>query len=199
MKIVIIGASGTIGQAVVDELSPRHEILKVGNTRGEYQVDITSEDSIKALFAKIGPFDALASCTGKVNFSPLDKMTSALFHTGLNSKLMGQVNLVLLGLAHIKDKGSFTLISGILDQDPIVSGSSAAMVNGAIDAFVRSAAIELPRGIRINSVSPSVILESMSKYGPFFRGFEAVPAKRAALAYSKSIEGSQTGKVFRVV
>jgi NAD(P)-dependent dehydrogenase (short-subunit alcohol dehydrogenase family) len=118
---------------------------------------------------------------------------------GLRDKLMGQVNLVLVGRELIADGGSFTLTTGVLTYDPIRSGSSASMVNGAIEAFVRAAAIELPRGLRINAVSPGVILEAMPAYAPFFRGHEPVPAARAALAYAKSVEGARTGQVFAVL
>ena len=104
-----------------------------------------------------------------------------------------------VGREHIADGGSFTLTTGVLSHDPIRAGSCASMVNGAIDAFVRAAAIELPRGLRINAVSPGVILESMPAFGPFFRGHEPVPAARAALAYSKSVEGALTGQVFSVL
>ena len=71
------------------------------------------------------------------------------------------------------------------------------MVNGALESFVRAAAIEL-RNQRINAVSPSVIAESMDAYGAYFRGFEPVPAKRVALAFSRSVEGAQTGQIYRV-
>ena len=126
-------------------------------------------------------------------------MTDADSRVGLNDKLMGQVNLALLGREFLNDGGSITLTSGVLSHDPIRAGSSASMVNGAIDAFVRAAAIELPRGLRINSVSPGVLLESMPAYGPFFRGHEPVPGARVALAYSKSVEGARTGQVFEVL
>jgi NAD(P)-dependent dehydrogenase (short-subunit alcohol dehydrogenase family) len=111
---------------------------------------------------------------------------------------MGQVNLAQIGRDHLNDCGSITLITGILGEQPIRTGSSASMVNGALEAFVRAAAIELPRGIRINAVSPNVFVESMPAYGPYFRGFEAVPVARAALAFSRSVEGAQTGQVYRV-
>ena len=112
---------------------------------------------------------------------------------------MGQLNFVLIGREFIADGGSFTLTSGILSHDPIRMGSSASMVNGAIDAFVRAAAIELPRALRINAVSPGVLLELMDAYAPFFRGHEPVPAARVALAYAKSVEGARTGQVFDVL
>jgi len=109
------------------------------------------------------------------------------------------VNLVLVGRDHVTNGGSFTLTTGVLDHDPIVQGSSASMVNGAVNAFVVAAAIEMAHGQRINAVSPGVIEEAMASYGPFFRGFLPVPAARAALAYAKSVEGAQTGQVYRVL
>ena len=199
MRIVLVGASGTIGQAVAKELAERHEIVKVGSKSGDVQVDVTDAASIRAGLKQIGPFDALVSAVGKVKFAPLADMAEADYAIGLKDKLMGQVNLVLVGREFIADGGSFTLTSGVLTYDPIRFGSSASMVNGAIEAFVRAAAIELPRGLRINAVSPGVLVESLPGYGPFFRGHEAVPGARVALAYAKSVEGARTGQVFEVL
>jgi len=198
MKIIVIGATGTIGSAVVKELSQRHEVVKVGKSSGDIHVDITNLDAIKAFFQKVGSFDALVSTTGNVKFAPFETMDAAAYQIGLESKLMGQVNLVLIGRQFISPGGSFTLTSGILSQDPIKFGSSASMVNGAIDGFVRAAAIEVSPGIRINAVSPTVLLESMPSYETYFRGFEPVAASRVALAYSKSVEGQQTGQIYQV-
>ena len=103
-----------------------------------------------------------------------------------------------LAAEYLRDGGSITLIGGILAEQPIRQGASASLVNGALEAFVRAAAIELPRGLRINLVSPTVFIESMPAYGPYFRGFDAVPVARAALAFSRSVEGAQTGQVLRV-
>ena len=140
--------------------------MAVGSKSGDVRLDVTDAGSIRAGLAQIGPFDALVSAAGKVKFAPLDAMTEADYAIGLKDKLMGQVNLVLVGREFIADGGSFTLTSGVLAHDPIRFGSSASMVNGAIEAFVRAAAIELPRGLRINAVSPGVLLESMPGYGP---------------------------------
>lgn len=198
MKIIVIGASGIIGKAVVKELESRHEVLAVGHQQGDYQVDITEQSSIATLFKTIGKVDGIILTTGKVHFAELSEMNDATYAIGLKDKLMGQVNTVLIGQSYLRDGGSFTLTSGVLSHDPISQGSSASMVNGALDAFVKSAAIELPRGLRINCVSPSVITEALDSYGPYFRGFKSVDAAHVALAYSKSVEGKQTGQVYRV-
>ncbi len=198
MKIVIVGATGTLGQAVSAELGQRHELVRVGHTHGELQCDITDTASIRALFERIGPFDALVSTTGSLHFAALAEMHDTEYRVGLDSKLMGQVNLVLIGRDFIGDGGSFTLTSGVLNEDPIRFGSSASMVNAAVEGFVRGAAIELPRGLRINAVSPTVVEESMPRLAAYFRGYQPVSAARAALAYAKSVEGAQTGQVYRV-
>lgn len=199
MRLLVIGGTGTIGRAVVNELLPRHEIIIASMTNSEVQVDISDSKSIERMYKKVGAIDAVISTTGKVHFGALQEMNDDLFSIGLNSKLMGQTNLVLMGLEYINDGGSFTLTSGILNHDPIRLGSSAAMVNGAIDGFVKSAAIEMPKGVRINAVSPTVVAESMDKYADFFRGFLPVSVAQVALAYAKSVEGAQTGQVYCVV
>lgn len=198
MKIILIGASGTIGQAVERELAERHEVIRVGYSSGDYQVDIRDVASIRKLFEQTGRFDALIAATGKVHFGALAEMQAEQFAVGLNDKLMGQVNLLLIGREFINDGGSFTLTSGVLSDDPIVAGTSASMVNGALNSFVKAAAIELPRGLRVNIISPTVLVEAMDSYGPFFRGFKPVPAVDVALAYSKSVEGKQTGQIYTV-
>lgn len=204
MRIFLVGASGVLGRAVAAELAPRHEILAGGRNSGDVRIDLTDPDSIRSAFARVGTVDAVVSTAGNVKFAPLEAITAAplassMYGVGLQDKLMGQVNLALAAREHLADRGSITLVSGVLTDSPIAMGSSASMVNGAIEAFVRAAAIELPRGLRINAVSPGVLVESMPQYAPFFRGFEPVPAARAALAYSRSVEGLETGKVYRVV
>ncbi|WP_440468512.1 short chain dehydrogenase [Pseudomonas sp. YH-1] len=198
MKIILIGASGTLGQAVANELGQRHDIIRVGRSSGDYRVDITDSTSIRKLFEQVGGFDALISTAGKVHFGALSEMGEAEMAVGLKDKLMGQVNLVLIGSQYANDGASFTLTTGILSEQPIVLGSSASLVNGAVEGFVRSAALELPRGQRINAVSPNVLVESMEGYAPFFRGFKPVPAADAALGFARSVEGKQSGQVYKI-
>jgi NAD(P)-dependent dehydrogenase (short-subunit alcohol dehydrogenase family) len=198
MKILLVGASGTIGRAIAAELSARHDIVRAGRHGGDVTVDLTDEASIQAMFREVGTVDAVIAAAGNVTFAPLAALTAADFATGLNDKLMGQVNLARHAVANLNDGGSITLIGGIVAEQPIVNGASASLVNAGLEGFVRGAAIELPRGIRINLVSPNVLVESMDIYGPFFRGFEPVPASRVGLAFSRSVEGAQTGQIYRV-
>lgn len=198
MKILVIGATGTVGQGIVHELERDNQIIRVGKTQGDFQVDLSSEESVRDLFSQTGKVDAVISATGGVHFGPLPEMTSEQFNSGLQDKLMGQVRLVLTGQAFVNAGGSFTLTSGILAQQPIRTGVNATAVNAALEGFVMAAANELPNGLRINAVSPTVLTEALDSYGPFFPGFESAPASRVALAYRRSVDGIENGKVYRV-
>ena len=198
MRILIVGRSGTVGQAAAKELGKRHDIVRAGRSSGDLTVDVMNEDSVKAMYAKLGQVDAIVTCVGHVHFGPVATMSPEQFRKGLNDKLMGQVNLVLLGMNNVSDNGSFTLTSGILDRDPVRQGANAAAVNGAIGGFVKGAAIEMPRGIRINAVSPGLLEESAVKYDGFFPGHETVSSARVGLAYAKSVDGALTGQVISV-
>ena len=196
MKIILVGASGDVGKAAYDELSKRHEVICAGRTSGDIQVDIVDRASIVRMYEEISPFDALVSTAGNVHFAPLIDFTEDDFMFGLKNKTMGQINLVLVGMNYVSDNGSFTLTSGVLDRDPIKSGIGAATANGALSGFVKGAAIEMPRSLRINVVSPGLLETSEDRYGAFFAGHERVSSERVGLTFAKSVEGALTGQVF---
>lgn len=198
MRILIIGATGAVGSAAAAELGRRHEILRAGRSAGDVTVDLMNEASIREMFKKTGKLDAVVATAGHTHFGPLSKMTGADFRKGLDDKLMGQINLVLIAQHVLNDGGSITLTSGVLDRDPIRQGANAAAVNGALGAFVKSAALELERGIRINAVSPGLLDVSAKKYDGFFPGHEPVSSARVGLAFAKSVEGGLTGQVIIV-
>jgi NAD(P)-dependent dehydrogenase (short-subunit alcohol dehydrogenase family) len=193
MKIIVIGATGTIGRAVADGLSGRHEVMKVGNRRGDYQVDLASQESIKKLYRAVGSFDAVVSAAGLAKFGALKDLTDPDFNLGLSNKLMGQVNLVRLGLPLIAEGGSFTLTSGILASEPMVGSAAISLVNAGIEGFVRAAALEMPKGVRVNVVSPPWVKETMEAMG--MDSSPGLPAAIVAKAYLVSVEGKKTGAV----
>ncbi|WP_227268717.1 short chain dehydrogenase [Roseobacter weihaiensis] len=195
MKIILVGASGDVGEAAYAELSKRHEIIRAGRHTGDVVVDIGDKCAIDAMYDEVCTFDAVISAAGNVHFSPLSDHTEATFRIGLENKAMGQINLVLSGLGRISDGGSFTLTTGVLNRDPVISGTSAATANGALEGFVTGAAIELPRGIRINAVSPGLLRVSADRYGAFFPGHERVASEKVGRAFAKCVDGALTGQV----
>jgi NAD(P)-dependent dehydrogenase (short-subunit alcohol dehydrogenase family) len=193
MRVVVIGASGTIGAAVVAALEGRHEVVKVAHSRAEHRIEIASADTIRKLYDEIGPFDALACAAGLATFKPLAELTDEDFRLGLESKLMGQINLVRLGLPHARDGGSFTLISGTLAVEPAPGSAAISPPNVGVEAFARAAALEMPRRIRINVVRPPWVSETLAAMGRDPSG--GMPAAKVATAYVSAIEGRMTGKV----
>ncbi|MEM7724499.1 MAG: short chain dehydrogenase [Pseudomonadota bacterium] len=198
MKIIVVGAAGDIGQAACAELGAAHEIITVGRSSGEYRVDMGDLGAVKSLYRKVGRIDAVVSCAGDAHFAPLDALDQDNFMLGLRQKVMGQVNLVLAGLDMVAQAGSFTLTSGVLDRDPVVAGTGAALANGALAGFVKGAAIEMPPGVRINVVSPGLLDVSEDRYGALFPGHERVPSQRVGRAFAKCVEGAINGQVMIV-
>jgi NAD(P)-dependent dehydrogenase (short-subunit alcohol dehydrogenase family) len=196
MKFLVVGSTGLIGSYVAKTLSKHGTVIGVSRTT-QISVDVTDPASIKAMYEKVGKVDAVASCIGKVAFKPVAELTYEDYLIGLKDKALGQVELVRAGIEFLNDAGSFTLMTGVLARDPIPSGSVAALANGAIESFTLAAAIDLPRGIRINTVSPNVLVEATS-YHSSFPGFHQVTAQSVADAYVKSILGKQTGQIYKL-
>jgi NAD(P)-dependent dehydrogenase (short-subunit alcohol dehydrogenase family) len=195
MRVLVVGGRGKVGRCAVEALAARHEILTAGRESGDLRVDIGDPASVEAMYRMAGNLDAVVAAAGHTHFGPLSAMTPGEFMKGVGSKLMGQVNLVILGHPHVNDGGSFTLVSGILNRDPIRQGANAAAIDGAIDAFVKAAALEMPRGIRINAVSPALLEISAKDYEGYFPGHIPVSSFRVGQAFVKSVEGALTGQV----
>ena len=196
MKFLVVGSTGLIGSYVAKTLSKHGTVIGVSRTT-QISVDVKDPASIKAMYEKVGKVDAVASCIGKVAFKPVAELTYEDYLIGLKDKALGQVELVRAGIDFLNDAGSFTLMTGVLARDPIPAGSVAALANGAIESFTLAAAIDLPRGIRINTVSPNVLVEATS-YHASFPGFHQVSAQSVADAYVKSILGKQTGQIYKL-
>jgi len=194
MKIVVIGATGTIGAPVVEALAARHEVIRASR-HGRPAIDIDDPASIAAFYRElgVGSVDAVVCAAGAGRFRPLEELTDEDFAFSFASKLMGQINVVRRGIPHLRDNGSFTLTSGVLAQKPAPGSGAIAPVNAAVEAFARAAALELPRGLRINVVSPPWVRETLQKLGRDPAG--GLPAADVARAYVAAVEGRQNGAV----
>lgn len=196
MKIIIVGASGTMGSYLVNALEKEHEIIRADRHGKDVQVDITSPASIENMYKQVGAFDALLSTAGPTYVGPWINLTDKTFRQGVEGKMMGQINLVLIGQHYINPKGSFTLITGALSHDPQKNFANASAANAAVEGFVRGAAIELTNGIRINAVSPTVI-ENSPQYFPFFPGEIPVTMQQLEYGFRKGIFGANTGQIIK--
>jgi NAD(P)-dependent dehydrogenase (short-subunit alcohol dehydrogenase family) len=196
MKILLIGATGTIGSAVSSALAPHHEVLRAGHTSGEYRVDLADSSSLRSLFEEVGSVDAVVCTAGIARFGAVDELSDDDFALSLNHKLMGQVNLVRVGLTHVSRGGSFTLTSGDLSRKPSPGTVAVAMAGGALESFGRAAALDLDGRHRVNVVSPRWVKETMTA-----RGVDPGPgiaAAEVARAYVEVVEGDMTGQVIEL-
>ena len=201
MKIVVIGGAGTIGKRIVAYFSKEHQVIVAGRSSEAYPIDIADTKSIKSLFKKIrkaGKIDAIICAAGEAKWAPLKDLSEADFHIGLRSKLMGQVNVVRYAHKCLKKKGSVTLTTGILADDPVFQTTSAAMVNGGIHSFVQAAAIEMRKKIRVNAVSSGVVADAYDTYESYFPGHPPIPMDKMLMGYRRSVLGRVTGEVIRI-
>jgi NAD(P)-dependent dehydrogenase (short-subunit alcohol dehydrogenase family) len=196
VRIVLVGASGVLGKAVAAALEG-HDVVEASRS-SQHRVDLKDPGSIASLYDEVGQLDAVVSAAGVTPFNSFAELTLDDYRSGLEDKLLGQIELVRQGVDRLSDQGSFTLVSGILSAEPIATGTVASTVNGAVDSFVRAASTGLPRGQRINSVSANAFVETWDEYAEFFPGFTPVPVAEVGRAFAKSVLGVQTGQVYRV-
>jgi len=194
MRILLIGATGTIGQAITAAFGTRHDVIPASRHKAHEKVDIADPDSVRALLKRVGRMDAIVSAAGAAAFKPLAELLDEDFAFSIKNKLMGQVNVARFGIATLADNGSVTLTSGVLAQQPIPGSAAISLVNAGLEGFTRAAALEAPRGIRVNVVSPPWIAETVQAMGwPPVPGM--LPAATVARSYVKSVEGRMTGQV----
>ncbi|QIE58752.1 short chain dehydrogenase [Rasiella rasia] len=198
MKILIIGGNGTIGKTVASYFKKNNDTLIAGRTKGDVTVDIADGNSIKSMFEKIGKVDAIVCIAGEAKWDDFNRLTEDDYYIGLKSKLMGQVNLVRIGQNYLNSKGSITLSTGILADDPVVKTTSAAMVNGGIHSFVRAVALEIENGIRVNVVSSGMVEDAYEKYKDYFPGHNPIPMKKVINGYVRSVNGKGNGEIIRI-
>ncbi len=192
MKIVVIGATGTIGAKVAAALERGHEVLRASR-KGDLEVDIDRPESIKDMFDKVGKVGAIVSAAGNAKFGKLTELGDADFDFSLKSKLMGQVNVIRHGLSHLEPNGSITVTTGVLSTRPMVGSAAISLVNGGLEAFVRAAALEVTEGMRVNAVSPGWVSETLEAMGMDPSG--GTPAAKVAEVYVQAVEGKQNGEI----
>lgn len=194
-KLVLVGSTGVLGKEVKELLGPDYEIITVNRTSGDYQLNMSDVDAVEKMFKEIGGFDALISTSGYGKWGSIDEHSIQDFHDGLNSKLMGQVNLVMIGRKYANTGASFAVSTGILAQYPVEGGLSLGMINAGLEAFVRGAALEM-KDMTINAVSPSFAKETMELMG--MDSSTGVPAIEFAKLYKQAIESGKSGEIYRV-
>ncbi len=197
MKVIVIGATGTIGKAIVKSIAERHEVITVSRSRTAVTVDLADKSSIVDMYRSTGRVDAVICSAGLASFGPFGTLTDSDYALGINNKMMGQVNVVRIGLDYLNTNGSFTLTSGILSRKPMVGSAAISLVNSALEGFVRAAALEMPRGFRINIISPNWVIDTLKAFN--MDPSIGTPVEVVAQAYMLALEGSMSGEVLDAI
>ena len=196
MKILIIGGRGTIGKRLVEHISKKHDDWVGGRSEGEVIIDINYIESLENAFKNDESYDAVIVAAGEAKWAPFSDLSEADFHIGLNSKLMGQINVVRMANKYLKSNSSVTLKTGILADDTVYMKTSAAMVNGAIHSFVKAVYLDINRRFKV--VAPGLVYYAAVKYDGYFPGHIPVKMKDLVMYYEKSVEGLLWGEVLRI-
>lgn len=191
MRVLVVGASGIIGSAIVDALSGRHEVVRASRSKSPFQVNLDDAASIRALYDAVGRVDAVVSAAGGAAFKPFGALTDEDYAASFASKVMGQINLVRYGQPYLTDGGTFVLTTGTLSRRPIPGGAAISLANAALEGWVRAAALELPRGLRVTGVSPGWVRETLLLMGR--DGDAGVPAEDVAQVYVRALRGTSGG------
>ncbi len=193
VKILVIGDTGTIGAAVVRALGNAHEVVGASR-RGPLAVDLAQPASLDGLFGAVAEPDAVVCCAASGPLVDLGSVTDEELAEGARGKLLGQIALARRAVRHLRDGGSITLTGGTF-ASPLPGGSLGAMINAGLEGFVRNAAAELPRGLRINVVSPGWVAETLEAMGA--GGAGGTPVAEVARLYVRAVEGDAQGEVLR--
>ncbi|GEO02637.1 short chain dehydrogenase [Adhaeribacter aerolatus] len=192
MKIVVLGATGTIGKAVMELLQSKgHEVIAAARSTSP-SIDITDPASIDRFYAQVGEVDAIVSVAGEAAFVQVDKLTDEQVQLSINSKLLGQINMVRKGLTRLRPNGVAVITGGFLAYIPAPQTAMIAMVNAGLEGFTKAAALDLTEGRRILIVHPPWVAETAAALG-----MDPSPwpnAAKTAEAYLTAIEGTKTGK-----
>jgi NAD(P)-dependent dehydrogenase (short-subunit alcohol dehydrogenase family) len=199
MRAVVVGGEGTIGRRLVPALRANgHEVVTAGRSTGDVRVDLTTHESIEAMYRQVGAVDAVVCVAAHGALDEFRTLTADGLHENMRAKFYGQADLVLTGQHHCADGASFTLTSGIFADQPWPGVTGGGVISGALHSFVLSAALELPRAMRVNVVSPALVSDSEDSFSALFPGMRAVPMDELVAHYLTCVEGNGTGQIARV-
>ncbi|WP_250512840.1 short chain dehydrogenase [Caballeronia sp. INDeC2] len=192
MRVLLVGATGTLGTEIKRILEPGHEVITASRNGSDVAVDLSDKASIVAMYEQVGKVGAVVCVGGAAKFAPLDALADDDYAFSVANKLMGQVNLVRCAIGHVDEGGSVTLTSGTLAQEPMVGSAAVSLVNAGVEGFVRAAALELQGKLRVNVVSPGWVSETLVSMGK--DGSQGIAAAEVAKVYKRVVDETVTGQ-----
>ena len=118
--------------------------------------DLHESASFGALFGSLPEIDHLVITAGTASLKTLRESTADDLRWAAEERLVGPLAMVRAALDRLRPTGSIVLTSGLLAERPTYRGAILAGAVAAIEAIVRSLALELAP-IRVNAVSPGLV------------------------------------------
>ncbi len=198
-KIVIIGGSSGIGLAIAKMAAAEGATVVIASRSEEklrkaaaqvqgivetVTVNITDEDSIKALFEKVGDFRHLTTPGSEAPMGAFLELDTKSARAGFDSKFWGQYHAARHGARRMRPGGSITFFAGLWSQRPVPGSSVVTAINSAIEGLGRALALELAP-IRVNTISPGITdtpiysgMQAEDKEALFKKVASSIPVKR---------------------
>ena len=192
MKILIIGATGTLGKEIYRKCQDKGHTITVASRKQQPPIDIDDSKSITNYFNQSQLFDVIICVAGHASWGKLEKLSDEQISLGINSKLIGQVNIVRNGLKKLNPNGIIILTGGLLGYSPWPGTSNLAMANAGLTGFVKAIALELNEGKKVVVIHPPLIQETAIKLGIDSRPWPS--ASKVAETYLKAINNQSSGQ-----
>lgn len=191
-KILVIGATGLLGKAIVQKLAGTADVIEASFSHPANPVDLADPSALKALFEKVGKVDAIICTAGVAHFKPFAETQDADWQFAIANKMMGQINTVRFGAEYLNEGGAIVLTTGTLAQTPLPGSAIVSAVNAAVEGAIRAFSLELDK-VRINAVSPGWITETLAAMG--MDTAAGMPAEDVAQFYVDLVEQSRSGDI----
>lgn len=168
--VLIVGGTSGIGLAVADNVARagahvtlvgrdrerlRHAAEIIGGAR-QCVGDLHAPQEFDGLFESLPDIDHLVITAGTGSLKTLRESSADDLARVAQERLVGPLSIVRAALSRMHATGSIVLTSGLLAERPIRTGAILAGAVAAVEAIVRSLALELAP-IRVNAVSPGLV------------------------------------------
>lgn len=160
-KIIIIGGSKGIGNAIVESLIQEVKIINISRTSSkithpnlrQYQLDILEEE-----LPDITEADTLIYCPGSINLKPINRLSIEDFKNDFNINVLGAIKAIqkYLPVLKVGKNPSILLFSTVAVKLGMPYHASIATAKGGVEGLVKSLAAELAPTIRVNAIAPTV-------------------------------------------
>jgi 3-oxoacyl-[acyl-carrier protein] reductase len=170
---VVVGGASGIGRAVAHALAAdgcrvivadrntdgaRAVAAELGDPHAAATVEVTDEDSVRALFEQAGALDVVVNTAGYSGVGLITELAVEDFRSVVDVCLTGAFLVIKHGAPRLRDGGALVSLSSLNGRQPAAAMSAYCAAKAGLSMLTQVAALELaPRGIRVNAVAPGFV------------------------------------------